>query len=303
MRALLLLLAAAAFAAGPEIEVAAVATLAEGPTADRHGNVYFSDMFGVRILKADSQGRITVFRQDSNVAHGMIFDRQGRLIACEGSDETRRRPRVTRTDIASGRVEVIAERVQGEPLHMPCDVTLDGRDRIYFTDRGPAGKSGVYRIDPDGRVARIAYGAPLESPNGIVVSPDDRTLYMVESNRAPGGARLIRAWDLQPDGTLRRMRVFHDFQPGRSADGLCIDVRGNLYAAAGLNRLRGGPETLDTKAGVFVFAPGGNLLRFIPVYEDIVTNCTFGGPDMKTLYITAGKTLFKIRNDIEGTGR
>ena len=99
------------------------------------------------------------------------------------------------------------------------------------------------------------------------------------------------------------MRVFHNFYPGRSADGLCMDSASNLYAAAGLNRSRGTSETLDTKAGIHVFSPAGKLLRFVPVPEDTITNCTFGGPDMKTIYVTAGKTLFKIKNDIAGTGR
>ena len=114
---------------------------------------------------------------------------------------------------------------------------------------------------------------------------------------------MIRAYDLQPDGTPRNMRVFHNFYPGRSADGMCIDVKGNLYAAAGLNRPRGTSETLDTKSGVHVFAPDGKLLRFIPIPEDLITNCAFGGPDNKTLYVTAGKTLFRIQNDIPGMAR
>jgi gluconolactonase len=114
---------------------------------------------------------------------------------------------------------------------------------------------------------------------------------------------MIRAYDLQPDGTVRNMRVFHNFYPGRSADGICIDTKGNLYAAAGLHRRRATSETLDTKAGIHVFAPNGKLLRFIPIPEDTITNCAFGGPDSKTLYVTAGKTLFKIQNDIPGAPR
>jgi gluconolactonase len=136
-----------------------------------------------------------------------------------------------------------------------------------------------------------------------MISPDDRVLYLVESNGAERGARMIRAYDLQPDGSVRNMRVHHNFYPGRSADGMCIDTKGNLYAAAGLHRRRGTSETLDTRCGIHVISPEGKLLRFIPVPEDTLTNCAFGGPDMKTLYITAGKTLFKIRNDIPGTRR
>ena len=97
--------------------------------------------------------------------------------------------------------------------------------------------------------------------------------------------------------------VHHDFAPGRSADGLAIDEEGNVYAAAGLNRPRGTGETLDTKAGIHVFAPDGSPIAFHPIHEDTVTNCAFGGDDMKTLYVTAGKTLFAIRTAIAGTGR
>jgi gluconolactonase len=84
---------------------------------------------------------------------------------------------------------------------------------------------------------------------------------------------------------------------------MSVDVEGNLYAAAGLHRTRGTAETLDTKCGVYVISPQGRLLKFIPVPEDYITNTAFGGPDMKTLYITAGKTLYKVQNDIAGLPR
>jgi len=107
-----------------------------------------------------------------------------------------------------------------------------------------------------------------------------------------------------PDGSLARMRVFHDFSPGRSMDGLSIDSAGNVYGAGGLSRVpKGATVTLDTKAGIHVFAPDGKPLRFIPVPEDSVTNCCFGGADLRTLYVTAGKTLFKARVEVPGTRR
>jgi len=161
----------------------------------------------------------------------------------------------------------------------------------------------VYRIDAPRQIARILTAPDVQRPNGIQISPDDRILYLVEANGAAGGARLIRAYDLQPDGTVRNMRVPYDFYPGRSADGMSIDTEGNLYAAAGLHATRGTAETLDTKCGVYVISPQGKLLKFIPVPEDYITNTAFGGPDMKTLYITAGKTLYRMRNDIAGLPR
>jgi gluconolactonase len=180
---------------------------------------------------------------------------------------------------------------------------MDSRGRLYFTDFPGPNPVAVYRIDPDGKVSRVLAAPQIEKPNGVLISPDDKTLYLVEAVQTERGARMIRAYDLQPDGTVRNMRVFHNFYPGRSADGMCIDTKGNVYAAAGLHRRRGTNETLDTRCGVHVFAPNGKLLRFIPIPEDTITNCSFGGPDKKTLYVTAGKTLFKIPNDIPGTGR
>jgi len=114
---------------------------------------------------------------------------------------------------------------------------------------------------------------------------------------------MIRAYDLLPEGTVRNMRVHYNFYPGRSADGMSVDVQGNLYASAGMHRTRGTAETLDTKCGVYVISPQGKLLKFIPIPEDYITNNAFGGPDMKTLYITAGKTLYKVRTEIAGLPR
>lgn len=171
---------------------------------------------------------------------------------------------------------------------------------MYFTDNAGA---AVYRIDAPGKIARILAAPDIERPNGIQISPDDRTLYLVESNNVKGGARLIRAFDLQPDGTVGNMRVLYNFYPGRSADGMSIDTRGNLYAAAGLHQLRGTSETLDTKCGVHIISPDGKLLKFIPIPEDTITNTAFGGPDMKTLYVTAGKTLYQVRTDLAGLPR
>jgi gluconolactonase len=99
------------------------------------------------------------------------------------------------------------------------------------------------------------------------------------------------------------MRVLYDFYPGRSADGMSVDVQGNLYAAAGMHRTRSTAETLDTACGVYVISPAGKLLKFIPIPEDYITNTAFGGADMRTLYITAGKTLYKVRTEIAGLPR
>lgn len=292
--------------AGQPAEVAATVSFTEGPTADREGNVYFSELISQRIMKLSAGGVLSTFRENSNVANGLLIDPQGRLIACEGADVAWRylkltgKPRVTRTDLQTGKIEVLAEGYEGKPLEGPNDVTIDGQGRLYFTDMRAG---AVYRIDAPGKLARILTKPDVEHPNGIQVSPDDRTLYLVENNGAPGGARVIRRYELQTDGTVRNGRVHYNFSPGRGADGMSIDTQGNLYASAGLNQLRGTSETLDTKAGIHVISPEGKLLKFYPIPEDFVTNNTFGGADMKTLYVTAGKTLYKVRTEIAGLPR
>jgi gluconolactonase len=288
--------------ASQEVEVATTVAFTEGPTVDRAGNVYFTDLTSERILLLDTSGRLSTFRESSNRANGLLVDPEGRLVAAEGGSRAAGSPppRVTRTDLATGRLEVLADSWRGQPLSAPNDVTLDSRGRIYFTDLSGG---AVYRVDAPGTVERILAAPDVQRPNGIQVSPDDRTLYLIEANQAAGGARLIRAYDLLPEGTVRTMRVHYDFYPGRSGDGMSIDVEGNLYVSAGLNAPRGTSETLDTRAGVHVISPAGRLLRHIPIPEDIITNNGFGGPDMKTLYVTAGKTLFRVRVEVEGLPR
>jgi gluconolactonase len=293
-------------AAAQQPEIATTVAFTEGPTVDREGNVYFTDIINQRIMKLGIDGKLSTYRENSNAANGLLIDPQGRLIACEGAEferpgiKVKGKPRLTRTDLKTGKIEVLADAYDGKPLVGPNDVTIDGRGRLYFTDMlGTA----VYRVDAPGKLTRILAAPEIQRPNGIQVSPDDRKLYLIEANPAEGGARMIRAYDLKPDGTVDGMRVHYNFYPGRSADGMSIDTAGNLYASAGMNQLRGSSETLDTKAGVYVISPDGKLLKFIPIPEDFITNNAFGGPDMKTLYVTAGKTLYKVRTEIAGLPR
>jgi gluconolactonase len=273
----------------------------EGPTVDRSGLVYFSDVRAERINTWDpSRRRLSVFREQSHAANGLILDRQGRLVACEGAG------RVTRTDPATGRVEVLADAYQGRSLGAPNDLDLDAKGRIYFTSRlsnrdPQAGNvNAVYRIDPDGALARILAAPEVDMPNGIAISPDNATLYLIDSDGRPGRARRIRAYDLRPDGNVANERLLYDFSPGRGGDGMSLDAEGNLYVAAGLHRRRGTAETLDTRPGLHVLSPRGALLAFIETPEDTITNCAFGGPDRRTLYITCGKLLLSVRTRIPG---
>lgn len=183
-------LAAGVPAATQELEIATMVSMLEGPAADADGNVYFTDILMQRIMRFSRDGQFSVFRENSNVANGLVIDPQGRLVAAEGSEsptairngmKTGGIPRVTRTDLKTGEIETLAEQYEGRPLSGPNDVTYDGRGRLYFTDSSGA---AVYRIDAPGRLARILAAPDVERPNGIQISPDDRTLYIVEANGA-----------------------------------------------------------------------------------------------------------------------
>ena len=292
------------------LTVAASVAFTEGPTVAEDGTVYFTDLNNNRIMRLSPSGALSTFRQPSYRANGLIFDSEWRLLACEGGDGGSVLPRVTRTNMQTGAIEVLADSYQGKQLHQPNDLSFDGQGRIYFTDRpGPnprpeqTGVHGVYRIDTDGSIERILTEPEVMRPNGIVISPDDSTLYVIETEQAEGGPRSILAYDLSTAGTVSNPRVFHDFYPGRSGDGMTIDSEGNLYVAAGLNNLRGTSETLDTVAGIHVFTPDGELIDHIPIPEDTITNAAFGGDDLRTLYVTAGKTLFSFETEVVGTRR
>jgi gluconolactonase len=294
--------------AGKDVEQAVRLVMTETPSVDHDGNVYFEFGFFIRgiprkLMKITPEGVTSIFR-DNYVGGATMWDSENRLIIL--GSQVNGHPGITREDLKTGKVEVLAEGYQGTPFQAPNDFTMDLKERIYFTDR--PGRA-VYRVDGPGTVARILTEADLQEPNGIQVSPDQKHLYVVESSQAKGANRRINAYDLAPDGTVSHMRVLYDFRPGRSADGMKSDVEGNIYAVAGINfpstlhirpNRAASDETLDTKAGVYVISPQGKLLKFIPVPEDTLTNLTFGGPDMKTLFICAGKTIFKVRTDITG---
>ena len=290
----------------PRSVVVANIAFTEGPTEYRDGTIFFSEMRSSRIMRYfPANGHYETFDADSNGANGLIFDSKWRLIACEGFP-----PQVTRTNIETREVEILAESFKGKKLNMPNDVTFDSKGRLYFSDRptphptpDQIGTHGVYRIDTDGSLHRILTEPEIQKPNGLVISPDDSTFYLIESHPDTGKARMILAYDLMDDGTVKNRRIFHNFYPGRSGDGMTIDASGNLWVAAGLNRTRNTSETLATEAGVYVFSPKGEQLDFYPINEDTVTNVAFAGDDLKTLYLTSGDKLYRIDTDQEGTRR
>lgn len=290
------------------VEPAAVVCFLEGPAVHADGSVFFSDIAGNRILHRDPAGKVTVFRADSGRTNGNTFDRQGRLISCEGNEQGVGRRRVVRTDLKTGKIEVLADRYQGKRFNSPNDACVDAQGRVWFTDPYygqdldslEMDVQGVYRIDGPGKTTRVLDNAVVHRPNGLAITPDGKTLYVVDSHPKIGGNRKIWAFPVRPDGSLGKERLVHDFKKGRGGDGMRLDVKGNLWVAAGISYKRSPGEDTSVPPGVYVFSPEGKALGRIPVGEDLITNVAFGGDDGKTLYVTAGKTLYSISVRVAG---
>ena len=267
----------------------------EGPSWDPAGYLYFTGRD--RISRRDSHGKVEVFRQPAGGANGTLIDPERRLLVCEASAR-----RVTRTE-RDGSITVLAAGYEGKRFNSPNDLTIDSRGRTYFTDPRYGKRDdmemieGVYRIDAPGKVARII-GGEVNRPNGILVSPDDRYLYVADNNNnTAGGARKLWRFDLKADGTIdaRSRKPIFDWRTGRGPDGLKIDREGRLFVAAGLNSPHPPYETADEfKGGIYILSPAGELLEFVAIPKDEVTNCAFGGSDLKTLFVTAGGTLWSV---------
>lgn len=288
------------FFAGPLKEEAKVVdqkVFTEGPAVAPDGRIFFTNASAAKILIWNPKSReLSTFRENSGEANGLLFDHSGRLLACEGKSG-----RVTRTDLKTGEITVLIDQFNGHPLGAPNDLTVDTKGCIYFTSRLPNDDpkthnvNSVYRIDPDRKVSRVLHEPDIHMPNGVEVSPDGRTLYLIESDGRENRNRCIFAYDLKDDGSVVNSRRIIDFSPGRGGDGLCVDADGNLYVAAGLHKTRGTSETLDTKPGIHVISPQGKLLAYLATPIDTLTNCTFGGDDRRTLYITCGDLLLSVR--------
>ena len=289
--------------------------LTEGVTSAPDGMIYFSDitfthqsdMQAGHIMKFDPQTRkISTFRSPSGMSNGLKFDAEGRLLAAEGADFGGRR--VTRTNMSTGKAEIIAALFEGRPLNSPNDITVDEKGRIYFSDPRYLGYEpidqpvmAVYRIDPDRSIHRIITDAG--KPNGVCVSPDQRTLYVVSNEngttgmgRVPTtiplqrGRMALLAYDLAADGSAKFRKMLVDYAPEDGPDGLAVDVEGNLYVA--VRRL--------SRPGIAVYSADGQERAFIPT-AGLPTNVGFGrGSDANMLYITEGGNVHRIRVNKRG---
>jgi gluconolactonase len=237
-----------------------------------------------------------VWTDDSGDANGMRFDSKGRLVSCCAEGGARAVVRWTK----DRKRTVLADRYNGKRLTAPNDLCFDRQGRIYFTDpcygRKPADgqeRYAVYRIDAKGgapvpnKVTRVI--DEVDTPNGVAISPDNKTLYVADNAPRKKGPHTLVAYDILANGGCKRRAVLHDFGEGRGIDGMVLDTAGNVYATAGSGK----------KSGVYIFSPAGKQLGFVHTPED-ATNCTFADRDLKTLYITAGTSVYKVRLNAVG---
>jgi len=276
----------------------------EGPAWHPEKGIFASGKGGITLLGLD--GKPGIFAEDAGT-NGLLLDRQGNLLACQPGKR-----RVVRFGPDGKEAAVLAESFGGKKFNQPNDLALDSKNRLYFSDPryGPRddmqqldaeGKTieGVYRIDPDGKLERVL-GREVERANGVLVSADDRYLFVADNNNdTVGGARKLWRFELTADGTVRpgTGKVLKDWFTGRGPDGLKQDEKGRLFVAGGLNRPNPPAEPAkDIPAGIYVVDPDtGKQLDFLPIPTDEVTNCAFAGADRKTLLITGGGVLYSVR--------
>ncbi len=272
----------------------------EGPIwiGEGGGSVLFSDIPNNRIMKWTPDGNVEEFRKPSGYtgppapagafvgSNGLTLDQEGRLIICEHGDH-----RVTRLE-KDGKVTILADKYQGKRLNSPNDAVYKSDGSLYFTDP-PYGLfnekdkelefQGIYRLAVDGKLQLL--NKELTKPNGLAFSPDEKTLYVSNSDPAK---KLWMAYDVAQDGTLANGRVFFDVTAEKEEglpDGMKVDTQGNIYGT--------GP------GGIWIFTPQGKHLGTIKPPE-VPANCHWGDADAKTLYMTARKGFYRIRLNVAG---
>jgi gluconolactonase len=286
-------------------QVAGPYGFAEGPAWDGEA-LLFTDISTSRVMRYDpASGECAAFRSGTNEANGLIFDKDGNLFACEGSkmfSDGEGGRRVSRYN-ADGTTTVVAQEFEGKRLNSPNDLAFDAQGRLWFTDPRYGDETAdleldhrsVYRLDPQGEdswdITRVTYDTT--SPNGILVSPDGTWLYVAQSAYGDNNPRELRRYPINDDGSTGACEVLHNFYPHRGIDGMCWDSDGNIIATAGWEESGPGPM-------LYVFTPNGRVLETHPLPTDQPTNCTFGDPDLQTLYVTAGGCLFRTRPGRKG---
>lgn len=284
---LLLAFARADLPVAPGAELKLVADgykFTEGPAVDAEGNVYFTDQPNDAILKWNADtGKVTDFLSPAGRSNGLYVDRDGKLIAC--ADE---KGQLWRIDPETKKIVVILDSYADKLFNGPNDVWVDPVGGMYFTDpfykrdywkdrdKSEQEKERVFYLPKDAKAPVIAEDT-LVQPNGIIGSPDGKFLYVADI-----GDKKTYKYEIAADGSLTNRKLFCEM----GSDGITLDKAGNLYL---------------TGNGVTVFDKDGNKLGNIPIPESWTANVTFGGKDMKTLFITATDSLYSMRMSVEGT--
>lgn len=253
----------------------------EGPAADKKGNVYFTDQPNNRIMKWSTDGTLSVFMEDAGRANGLYFDHNGNLIAC--ADEKNELWLIDKNK----NVKVLVDSYNGKKLNGPNDVWVHPNGGIYFTDpfykrdywdrtEKEIESENVYYLTPDYQTLTVA-ATDLVRPNGIVGTPDGKTLFVADIND-----NKTYRFQIGPDGKLSNQELFVEM----GSDGMTLDTKKNLY--------------ITGKAGVTVFNPEGEQIEQIPVTENWTANVCFGGKKHKTLFITAMKSLYQLDMAVKG---
>lgn len=271
--------------------------LTEGPVWDGE-HLYFTHIQASKILRYDLKtNAITDWRSGTNRTNGLAYDTNGRLFGCCSGGRA-----IVRFD-PDGKNTVIADRVEGKKLNTPNDLAIDRKGRIWFTNPvndGNWDKTEVKELDnqsvlcadpqKDGsyKVRRVTFDTT--QPNGILVSQDQRTLYVAESSYTMGVPRQLRAYPINEDGSLGAYDALFTWGEDtrgvhRGIDGMCLDAEGNIVATAGWEVSGSGPM-------IYVFSPNGRVLETHPVPANRPTNICFGGPDLTTVFVTSTQGHF-----------
>jgi gluconolactonase len=253
----------------------------EGPSSDAKGNVYFTDQPNNRIMVWTISGELKTFMQPCGYSNGMSFDKEGYLWSC--ADEKNELWRIA----PDKKVLVIPSKFENKQLNGPNDLWISKNGGVYFTDpfykrtwwdhtTKPQDIQAVYYLTPDYKtIIRVA--SDLVQPNGIVGSPDGKTLFVADI-----GGKKTWKFTINKDGSLSNKTLFCEM----GSDGMTIDSKGNIFL---------------TGKGVTIFDKTGKQIQNIPVPESWTANVCFGGEDMKSLFITASKGLYRIRMKTRGT--
>ncbi len=247
----------------------------EGPAADSKGNIFFTDIPNNRIHKFSTDGKLSTFLENSGGANGLFFDRRGNLIACAGGAR-----RLVSID-PDGNITILADKYKGKKLNSPNDLWITKTGGIYFSDPRYGSRDNleqpgehVYYLSPDRKTLKRVID-DMTRPNGLIGTPDGKTLYVADA-----GANQTFAYKINPDGSLTNKKLFAP----QGSDGMTIDTDGNIYL---------------TRQEVTVYDKSGRKIQTIDIPER-PSNLCFGSKDKKTLFITARTSLYSVRTQTKG---